>query len=116
MADGNRLGSRSKYLYNSDGGGTYILETDDSLAIAGFGAGGAAPVAFDPANPGSAVPAPRRFSPRVVYVQAADGARKSMICFSATASAYARSTSGTYTIDSEADWVSTGRRGEKQSF
>lgn len=113
---GNRLGDRAKYLYQSDGGDTYIVETDSSLAIAGFGAGAAAPVAFDPATPGTAQPAPKRFSPRVVYVQATDGARKALIAFDATATAYARVNSATYTIDTEAGWVSTGRRGEKQSF
>lgn len=113
---GNRLGPRNDYLYESDSGDTYIVETDVSLAIAGFGAAGAAPVAYDPANPGTAKPAPRRFSPRIVYVQASDGARKAMIAFSPTASAYARTNSSSYTIDGEADWVSTGRRGEKQTF
>jgi hypothetical protein len=113
---GNRLGARGSYVYNSDGGSTYIVETDTSLAIAGFGAAGAAPVAYDPASPGSAVPAPKRFKPRGVYVQASDGARKFMVCFSATASAYARNNSASYTIDTEEGWVSTGRRGEQQSF
>lgn len=113
---GNRVGSRSKYVYNNDAGGQYVLETDDSLAIAGFGAVGAAPVAFNPASPGSATPAPRRFKPRGVYVQASDGARKFMIAFSPTASAYQRETASTYTIDTEEGWQSTGRRGESLSF
>lgn len=113
---GNRLGDRAKYLYESDGGDTYIVETDSSLAIAGFGAAGAAPVEYDPETPGDATQAPKRFSPRVVYVQAADGARKAMIAFDPTATAYARNNSASYTIDTEAGWVSTGRRGEKQSF
>lgn len=113
---GNRLGARKSYLYESDGGGTYIVETDESLAIAGFGAGAAAPVEYDPETPGDAQPAPGRFQPRIVYVQAADGARKAMIAFDPTASAYARTNSATYTIDTEAGWVSTGRRGEKQTF
>jgi hypothetical protein len=114
---GNRLGERARYLYSSDSGSTYILETDSSLAIAGFGAAGAAPVAYNPATPGDATPAPRRFKPRGVYVQsAADGARKFVICFSATASAYARNNSASYTIDTEEGWQSTGRVGEKQTF
>jgi hypothetical protein len=103
-------------LYESDGGDTYILETDASLAIAGFGAAAAAPVEYDPENPGDASPAPNRFSPRIVYVQAADGARKAVIAFDPTATAYARTNSATYTIDTEAGWISTGRRGEKQTF
>jgi len=113
---GNRLGERERYLYESDGGSTYIVETDSSLAIAGFGAAGAAPVAYDPEAPGDATPAPKRFSPRIVYLQAADGARKAVIAFDPTATAYARNNSASYTIDTEAGWVSTGRRGEKQSF
>lgn len=113
---GNRQGPRERYIYTSDGGSTYILETDADLAIAGFGAAGAAPVVYDPETPGDATPAPRRFSPRIVYVQANDGARKAVIAFTPTASAYARNNSGTYTIDGEAGWVSTGRRGEKLSF
>lgn len=113
---GNRVGTRSKYVYTNDAGGLYILETDDSLAIAGFGAAGGSPTAFDPASPGTATPAPRRFQPRIVYVQASDGARKAVIAFTPTASAYSRVTAGTYTIDTEAGWVSTGRRGEKLSF
>lgn len=114
---GNRLGARGEYVYNSDGGGTYIIETDASLAIAGFGAAGGAPIEYDPAAPGDATPAPKRFKPRGVYVQSeSDGARKFVIAFDPTASAYARNNSATYTIDTEAGWVSTGRVGEKQSF
>jgi hypothetical protein len=114
---GNRLGPRAKYVYANDAGGEYVLETDASLAIAGFGAGTAAPVEFDPAAPGDATPAPRRFTPRGVYVQSADGtARKFMICFDPTASAYERENSGTYTIDTETGWISTGRRGERLTF
>lgn len=114
---GNRLGNRERYLYESDGGDTYYLETDDSLAIAGFGAGAGAPTVYDPANPGDASPAPKRFKPRGVYVQSStDGARKFVIAFDPTAAAYARNNSGTYTIDTESGWVSTGRVGEKQSF
>lgn len=114
---GNRLGERKRYLYESDGGSTYILETDASLAIAGFGVGTAAPVEYDPDTPGTATPAPRRFRPRGVYVQSAtDGARKFVIAFDPTASAYARNNSASYTIDGEADWESTGRVGERQTF
>lgn len=113
---GNRLGPRGKYVYTNDAGGEYVLETDTSLAIAGFGADTAAPIAYDPENPGDAVAPPKRFSPRIVYVQAADGARKSVIAFDPTAAAYERENSATYTIDSEAGWASTGRRGERLTF
>jgi len=113
---GNRLGVRERYIYTSDGGSEYILETDTDLAIAGFGAAAAAPTVYDPATPGTAAPAPKRFSPRIVYLQAGDGARKAVIAFNPTASAYQRNNSASYTIDGEAGWVSTGRRGEKLSF
>lgn len=114
---GNRLGEREKFVYNNDAGGQYVLETDTDLAIAGFGAAGAAPTVYDPENPGNATPPPRRFRPRGVYVQnTSDGARKFMICFSASATAYARLNSASYTIDEEAGWQSTGRVGEKLTF
>lgn len=114
---GNRLGPREKYLYTSDGGATYVLETDQDLAIAGFGAGAAAPVAFDPETPGAAVSPPRRFRPRGVYVQSnTDGARKFVIAFDPTATAYARLNSASYSFDTEAGWVSTGRTGERLTF
>ena len=113
---GNRLGERKKYLYESDGDDTYIVETDESLAIAGFGAGGNAPVEYNPQLPGDATAAPKRFKPRGVYVQAADGARKFIIAFDPTATAYNRVNSASYTIDGEAGWVSTGRVGEKLTF
>lgn len=114
---GNRLGARKKYVYDNDANGQYVLETDESLAIAGFGSGALAPVEFDPDSPGSATPAPRRFRPRGVYVQnSTDGARKFMICFSPDATAYERVTSASYTIDTESGWESTGRVGERLTF
>jgi hypothetical protein len=113
---GNRIGSRSKYVYTSDSGKLYVLETDASLAIAGFGAASAAPVLFNPAVPGTATPAPKRFRPRVVYVQASDGARKALVAFSPTSDAYKSEVAATYEIDTEAGWASTGRRGEQISF
>jgi hypothetical protein len=115
---GNRLGSRGKYVYQNDAGGEYIIETDSSLAIAGTGAGeDNAPDEFDPEEAGDASPAPKRFRPRGIYVQSeTDGARKFLVCFDPTASAYQRQTSATYTIDGEAGWTSTGRAGERLSF
>lgn len=112
---GNRLGPREKYVYIADDGTEYALETDQSLAIAGTGSGAAAPVVYDPET-SDAGPPPKRFKPRVVFVQAADGARKELICFSPTASLYQTSSAETVTIDAEAGWDSTGRRGEKLTF
>lgn len=114
----NRLGSKTDYVYTSDSGNTYSVSTDDDLAVAGLGAGAAAPVAFDPENePANYVgPFPRRAKPRVVFAQAdADGARKELIAFSPTANLYQTVSRQAVTIDGE-DGVTTGRRGEKFTF
>lgn len=118
--DGNRLGPRKRYLYETDDIDVfYILTTDEDLALAGLGTGGGAPSEYDPANPPANVticPAPRRFKPRVVHMQnEATGARKSLIAFSSTADLYAVSSGGTVTIDNLA-FVATGRRGEQLTF
>lgn len=112
---GNRLGERSKYLYNSDGGSTYKVETDESLAIAGTGLGADPPTEYV-AGVTPADPSPKRFKPRVVFAQAADGARKELICFDQTSALYETDEGSTVTIDGEAGWVITGRRGEKLTF
>lgn len=117
---GNRQGPRERYLYQSDDDGVfYILTTDVDLAIAGLGDVGAAPEVYDPANPpatGTVCPAPRRFSPRVVFAQdPVSGARKSLIAFSPESNLYSTSTPDTITIDG-LDFVTTGRKGEKLTF
>lgn len=112
---GNRLGEREKYEYTSDGGEVYKLETDESLAVAGTGAGTAAPIVYDPAT-SDAGAEPKRFKPRVVFAQSpVDGARKEVICFDPTADLYQTEQSKTVVIDGET-FVTTGRRGEKLTF
>lgn len=115
---GNRLGSKTKYLYESDGGSTYVLKIDPDLAVTGSG--------LVAGTAGSTVP--KRFKPRGVYVQAsvpavttpgseapATVARKFLIAGTVDAALYATNTPQVVTIDGLA-FTTTGRRGEKQSF
>jgi len=114
----NRLGSKTDYVYTSDSGDTYSVSTDDDLAVAGLGAGAAAPVAYDPDSPPANFlgPLPRRTKPRVVFAQAdSDRARKDLIAFDPTADLYATTARQAVTIDGE-DGETTGRRGEKFTF
>ncbi len=118
---GNRLGSRARFLYESEEANViYIIETDADLAVAGTGPGAAAPTPYDPsAEPpaGATIcPPPKRFEPRGVWVKATSGTgRKFLKCFSNAAPLYATSTPTEVTIDGET-FVTTGRIGEKQSF
>ena len=118
---GNRLGPKKEYVYQTDVTGlSYIVSRDEDLAVAGLGAGAAAPAEYDPENPpaGTVVGAPKNFTPRTVFCQSTvDGARKELIAFSPTANLYA-STQRTAvpSIDSDATFVTTGRKGEKLSF
>lgn len=119
--NGNRLGSKEKFLYITDKEDTaYIMRRDTDLAISGFGVGTNAPVPFDgstlPDGVTSATPRPVNFKPRVVHVEdPVSGARKSMICFDPSASLYAAVVSQTVNIDG-LDFVTTGRTGESLSF
>lgn len=119
--NGNRLGPRAKYVYESEKANTlYIIETDTDLAIAKTGSGDDPPDLYDPASPPPAPavisPAPKRFKPRVVFVQdPVSGARKELICFQADASLYASTAKQSVTIDGLA-FDTTGRRGEKLTF
>ena len=115
MPEGQFTGSRGKYVYATDTGKNYILTLDTTLAtLAGTGL-----VAFDPENPGTATPAPRRFKPRVVFWQGTTGAflgkRKALVCGSVTAALYATESGGALTVDGAAG-KTTGRRGEKLTF
>lgn len=119
---GNRLGPKKTYIYQTDVDAiVYLVQRDEDLAIVGYGAGAAAPVEYDPDNPPAGktvLTPPKRFEPRVAFVQSStDGARKDMVCFDPTAEKYvvsARTSAGT--IDSDATFVVTGRKGEKISF
>lgn len=117
---GNRIGPRKRYIYATDDlAVVYIITTDADLAVAGTGVAGAIPDEYDPANPPAGVtvcPAPRRFTPRCVFIQdPVSGARKNIICFSPTSNLYASSVPQTVTIDA-LDFTSTGRKGEKLTF
>lgn len=119
---GNRLGPKGSFIYFTDDITIgYIIPRDLDLVFAGLGAGASAPVAFDPASPPAGVslsPAPKRFKPRVVFAQSeADGARKELICFHPTSDLYlATSRQDLPDIDGEDTFVTTGKRGETQSY
>lgn len=101
---GNKLGKRKYYKYTSDTGGEYSYLTDIDLATA---AGAVADASF----PGF----PRRFKPRVVYMQATDGAKKKVICPTLASTLYDSDTTQDITIDTVV-FKTTGRAGEKMSF
>lgn len=119
---GNRIGPKKTYLYYTDDVGVaYLLKRDVDLALAGLGAGAAAPEEYDPQNPPVGVivtPKPQGFKPRVVFIQDPDdGARKDMIAFHPTSELYLKNFSDAFpSIDGDATFVSTGRKGEKLSF
>lgn len=105
---GNRLGPRAVYQYTTDAGQEVNLLLDDDLVVTNsgliFGDDGA--------------PAPKRFKPRVVFIQAiVDNrvVRKSLVAGSNTAPLYASSVPQTVNLDGVA-FVTTGRRGETQTF
>jgi len=115
MGLGQFSGSKGKYVYENDGGGTYILTIDTDLVTAGQGL-----TAFDPANPpAGAAPPPKRFKPRGVYWEGTaagfEGKRKFLICGDVTATLYATTASSTLSVDGVAGRT-TGRRGETLSF
>jgi len=102
-------GSRSKYVYESDGGGNYSLLLDEELsAIAGT-------ALVAQTNQTGVTPKPQRFKPRGVYWQGDTGQRKFLVCGKADAALYATNSSTTLTIDGVAGKI-TGRTGERQSF
>lgn len=109
---GNRLGSKSKYVYTNDFGDEYLLTLDDDLVLTNSG------LTVAPAGT-TAQPAPKRFQPRGVYVQqfiAGQGnARKFLVAGTPAAGLYATNSPQDVTIDGET-FTSTGRRGERQTF
>lgn len=114
---GNLLGPRAKYNYTADDGSIYSITTDESLAVAGLGAGAGAPTEFDPASPpsGYAGRFPRGAKPRKVFVQDADGNRKELTAFTPTANLYNTILAQEVTIET-VTFTSTGRRGETYTF
>lgn len=114
MPVGQFTGTRGRYVYTSDTGADYILELDDTLAALSTTL-----TAFDPANPGTAIAAPRRFSPRGVYWQGTaagfENKRKFVVVGDTTDPLYDTTVRGSLTIDGAAG-VTTGRRGERLTF
>lgn len=114
MAEGQFTGSRSKYVYTMDGGQDVILTLDDTLAALSTTL-----TAFNPASPGTAVPAPRRFKPRVVFWEGTaagfEGKRKAIVVGDTSDTIYATQTGAALTVDGVAGRT-TGRRGEKLTF
>lgn len=114
MPVGQFTGTRSKYVYTSETGSEYILELDDTLAALSTTL-----TAFDPANPGTATSAPRRFKPRGVYWKGTaagfEGKRKFIVCGDANDTLYDTTVGAALTIDGAAG-ITTGRRGETLTF
>lgn len=119
---GQRLGPKNTYLYYTDDiTKAYLMQRDATLAIAGLGAGTAAPTVYDASEPPANVtitPKPQGFKPRVVFIQSTDdGARKEMIAFHPTSAIYLQNASAAFpAIDEDDTFITTGRKGEKLSF
>lgn len=114
MPVGQFTGTRGKYVYTTDTDDEYILELDTTLAALSTTL-----TAFDPASPGDATPAPKRFTPRGVHWQGTaagfERKRKFIVCGQTDDTLYDSSTSQTLTIDGAAG-KTTGRKGEKLTF
>lgn len=114
MPDGQFLGTRGKYVYTDDGGKDLILTVDNSLAAISTTLS-----AFDPANPGTAVPAPRRFKPRGLWWQGTAAGyttrRKFIIIGDISEGKYGVNVPAAFQIDG-IDGKFTGRRGEKMTY
>lgn len=110
MPEGQFSGPRAAYEYTSDNGSTYLLTLDQTL-------GGLMGTGLTAATSGStAVSAPRRFKPRVVFWQGVlngNQVRKEIVC-DADGTLYT-DTSQALTVDGVAG-STTGRRGEKLTF
>lgn len=101
---GNKLGSRSWWLYTDDTGETYSTQLDDTNAeVMGF--------EKNDENPNL----PRRFTMRGVYAENAAGDRKFLPAPTADSDVYSSNISITLDIDGE-EWKTTGRKGEKLSY
>lgn len=103
----NTLGPRGRYIYTTDTGVDYTVETDVDLATA---AGLTAAVAPEPPLK------PSNIKPRVVFVQATVGGaiRRKDLIVNADSTLFTDSRQAV-TIDGTAG-STTGRRGERVSF
>jgi hypothetical protein len=113
MPLGQFTGERKPYLYTSDGGDIYLIQTDTTLGdIEECGL-----VAATTANVGDATTPPKRFKPRVTYWQGElDGkvVRKKLVC-NRTSDLTEATAPTAITIDGVVG-STTGRRGEQLSF
>jgi len=114
---GNLQGPRAKYVYESDDGNTYVVTTDQDLAVAGLGAADAAPEEFDPSTPPANFRGqfPRGADLRRVFCQDASGNRKQLIAFDLTADLYATTLPQDVVVDT-VTFTTTGRKGERITF
>jgi hypothetical protein len=101
---GNRLGARRLYKYVSDTGEEYRVFTDESL-------GTAVGAELNDELPDK----PTLLRPRVVYAQATDGVRRTLIIPETDNDLYNSDNSQEVTIDGET-FKTTGRRGESFTF
>lgn len=107
MPAGNTLGVRKWFEYVADNGTSYSYLTDVDLGTAGGGSQDATLPNF-----------PRRFKPRVVFIQATiSGVKvsKNLIISDPASTLYTSVTTQTVTIDGTA-FATSGRRGEQVSF
>jgi hypothetical protein len=100
---GNLLGAKSYYLYVDDAGASYSFSQDVDLAAA---AGNTLDATHGPM--------PRRFKPRIAYVQDNEGHRKAIVCGSIDSPLYAQNVTNVTNIDG-APFFTTGRHGERFS-
>lgn len=112
MPEGQFSGARKTYEYTNDLGAKYLLVMDETLATIGNNG-------LEEAKVGTtAQPAPKRFSPRVVFWQGTLNNKpvtKELVCGTTDAALYASNVSQALTIDGVSG-VTTGRKGEKLSF
>ena len=110
MPEGQFLGTRSAYVYTTDAEDLYILQLDDTLAsLAGT-------ELDDYTGQANTKPAPKRFSPRIVYWESDDRTkRKRIVCGKPDAALYGQETSSALTIDGISGFT-TGRVGEKLTY
>lgn len=113
MADtvGNRLGPRAVFLYVTDGGDTYNIQLDDSVATAVGNTESAA------ANPSIRASGRKPFQPRYILLalQSDPTITKTAIVGNPSNLLFARDVAGVVNINSVV-WNITGRVGEKASF
>jgi len=111
MPEGQFLGSRKAYTYTKDDGSDIVICIDATLGdVSGNGLSALTTAANLPGKP-------QRFTPRVVFWQGVLNGkvkRKQIVC-NAGAALYTNAGSSNLTVDGVAG-VTTGRRGEKQSF